>query len=171
MPLEVCGPPGDTLYVYQLPFGSFTPEQPMAPVTIDLNMSNLADLGTPLDIRARAGFMYGADPLANPRTDPSIVCDDSTDSTDWASQGVTPTLIKLKKVYVGPEDETATGPNFPRRYVIEIDIADGQTITNLEVTDMLSPYIAYLSLVERYAGILRGVADADRGRGRCRAEQ
>jgi len=51
--LQVCGRSGDVLVVLQLPFGSFVPGQP--PVTIDItaSLSNLADVGTALNLRAR----------------------------------------------------------------------------------------------------------------------
>src|SRR4029079_17635542 len=72
-PVQVCGTPGDKLVVLQLPFGSFTPAQPPAVITVNAHMSNLADLNAPLNIQARSGFQYGADPLDNPAVDPSIL--------------------------------------------------------------------------------------------------
>ena len=65
-PVQVCGKTGDKLVVLQLPFGSFTPGQPPAAVTINATLSNLADLNTPLTIQANGGFQFGADPLNNP---------------------------------------------------------------------------------------------------------
>ncbi len=138
--LPVSCTAGNQLVVLQLPFGSFTNTQPPATITVNVNLSNLADVGTPLTIRATPAFRYGADPLDNPGTDPPIF-----GSTQSAS--ATPTLMRLAKSYNGPEDETATGPNFPRRYTITVDIANGQTITNLDVFDFLPNNLAYLSLV------------------------
>ncbi|MCL4207221.1 MAG: isopeptide-forming domain-containing fimbrial protein [Pirellulaceae bacterium] len=146
-PLQVCGTPGDTLVVFQLPFGSFTPDQPPAVISVTADMSDFADLGVPLTLTARAGFQFGNDPLDNPATDPSLVSQASTDSSTWTpSASVTPTLIRLTKTYVGPEDETATGPNFPRQYVINVEVATGQTVTNLDVSDFLPNNLAFLSL-------------------------
>lgn len=138
-PIQVCGTPGDKLVVLQLPFGSFTADQPPAAVTVNATLSNLADLGTPLTITARGGFRYGNDPLDNPITDPSII-GATTNAT------VTPKLIDITKTYNGPEDETATGPNFPRSWTITVDIAAGQTVTNLDVTDLLPNNVAYLGV-------------------------
>jgi hypothetical protein len=95
------------LVVITLPFGSFVPSQPPATVTVNANLSNYADLGVALPIQAQGGFMFGADPLNNPVTDPPIV------GSSPVSTNVTPTLLTLSKSYNGPEDETATGPNFP----------------------------------------------------------
>ena len=57
----------------QLPFGSFTPGQPPAEVTITANMSNYADLDKALPFQSRGVFRYGTDPLDNPGSDPAIV--------------------------------------------------------------------------------------------------
>jgi fimbrial isopeptide formation D2 family protein/uncharacterized repeat protein (TIGR01451 family) len=139
-PVQVCGTPGDKLVVLQLPFGSFTNDQPPAQVTVNATLSNKADLGVPLAIQARAGFQYGRDPLNNPTTDPSII-------GTWTSQSVTPILMTLTKTYIGPEDETATGPNYPRQYRLTVNIASGQTITNLNVIDLLPNNLQFLRLV------------------------
>ncbi|MBI1294077.1 hypothetical protein GC175_03850 [bacterium] len=138
-PLIITGTPGDDLVVLLLPFGSFTQGQPAAEVTVNVNLSNQADLGTPLSISASAGFQFGADPLDNPATDPSI-----TGVT--ASTTFTPTLFTLTKTYIGPEDETATGPNFPRQYLITVDIADGQTLTNLDLIDVLPDNLQFVQV-------------------------
>ncbi|MEM8535736.1 MAG: hypothetical protein AAGF95_33225, partial [Chloroflexota bacterium] len=132
---------GTQVVVLQLPFGSFTPDQPAADITVNADLSNLADLSAPLDIEATAGFIYGNDPLDNPGSDPPIVQSPST------SASVTPTLLTLTKNYIGPEDETATGPNFPRRYEIVVDIADGQIITDLDIIDLLPNNMAFLQVV------------------------
>ncbi|MFO0953527.1 MAG: hypothetical protein U0835_20720 [Isosphaeraceae bacterium] len=50
----------------------------------------------------------------------------------------------LHETYLGPEDETATGPNFPRQnWDHRHDRAPGQTITNLDVTDLLPNTLQY----------------------------
>jgi hypothetical protein len=58
-PLTVTGTAGDQLVVFQLPFGSFVPAQPEAAIQVTAAMSNLADLNTPLTVRARGGFELG----------------------------------------------------------------------------------------------------------------
>jgi hypothetical protein len=144
-PLVVTGNTGDKLVVMQLPFGSFTPDQPAAAVNLPLTMSNLADLNAPLTIRSRSGFQYGIDPLDNPGSDPSLVSDSPSNSSTWSvSQAVNPILTRLTKQNLAPESETATGPNFPRQYQIVVEVAQGQTITNFDVSDLLPPGIVYL---------------------------
>ncbi len=129
-PIVLDGTPGDQVVVFQLPFGSFTPGQPTATINLSAHLSNLARLGTPLDIKAEGGFALGADPLDDPATDPSIIGSSQTSP-------LTPTIIQLVKTYLGPEQETATGPNFPEQYLLTVNVAPGQTVTNVDLTDVL----------------------------------
>ena len=71
-PITVTGTPGQQLVVLQLPFGSFTASQPVADITVNVAMSNQADVGTALTMQTRGGFQYGADALDNAPSDPSI---------------------------------------------------------------------------------------------------
>ena len=135
----VTGTPGDQLVVFQLPFGSFTPNQPAATINFSAQLSNLADVGTPLNVQARAGFQYGNDALDNPVSDPSLL-------GTLNSTSITPSLFTLTKTYVGPEDETASGPNFTRQYLVTVDIAAGQTLTNLQLTDVLPNNLQFASV-------------------------
>ena len=152
-PLQVCGTAGDKLVTIQLPFGSFVPDQPQAVIELPIDISPKADLDSALEIRARAGFQFGADPADNPSSDPPILSDNDTASGSWGQSAfVSPALIKLEKVYSGPESETATGPNFPRRYTINVRIAPGQTITNLDVIDDLPFNMAYKQIVDSSPG-------------------
>ena len=146
-PLQVTGTAGDKLVVVELPFGSYTTGQPPADIVINATTSNLADLGTDLIIGSRSGFRFGSDPLDNPGADPSIISDAAIDSSSWTEQLlVTPTLLELTKTYLGPEDETATGPNHVQQYRIDIDIADGQTISNLDIIDSLPPNVVVTAI-------------------------
>ena len=133
-PLVINAPPGygagDTLLVLQLPFGSFTTSQPIANVVLTLSVSNLAELNKPLNISARGGFQYGNDALNNPATDPSIV-------GAYQSTTITPQVISLTNTYIGPENETATGPNYIRQYKVDVTIAQGQTLSSLQISDLL----------------------------------
>ncbi|MCZ7630194.1 MAG: hypothetical protein M5U19_14615 [Microthrixaceae bacterium] len=90
-----------------LPFGSFTPTQPAATISVLTQVSDFADVDHALGVVARGGFRSGSDPLDNPLTDPPIVGPSTTTS-------VTPQLITITKHDNAPESETATGPNFAR---------------------------------------------------------
>ncbi len=147
-PLKVQGNPGDKLVVAQLPFGSFTPGQPPASIQFSADMSDLADLGVSLDFKARGAFMFGNDPLDNTSSDPVILSDAATNSSLWTETGsIDPILAKMTKQNLAPESETATGPNFPRTYEIVVEIAEGQTLTDFNLTDLLPPEIVFLGNV------------------------
>lgn len=135
------------MVVITMPFGSFVPSQPDATVTISAQLSNLADLGTPLPIQVRSGFMFGQDPLDNPGVDPVIQSGLTT-----IAPVPSPNLITLEKTYNGPEDETATGPNYPREYTVTATIASGQTVTNLTLADVLPNNMQYLQMVNPTSG-------------------
>jgi fimbrial isopeptide formation D2 family protein/uncharacterized repeat protein (TIGR01451 family) len=122
--------PGDELVVLRLPFGSFVADQPPAEITVSLGLSPLADLGVNLPVSVVGGFAFGLDALNNPTVDPPVLGPIGTGT-------ITPTLITLEKSFDGPENETATGPNFPRNYTITLDLAAGQTITNAVIRDRL----------------------------------
>ena len=139
----VSGTPGDKLVSIRLPFGSFTPDQPAAQIDVKVNMSNLADLGTPLSLSARAGYEFGYTPL-NDWCCLDAAYPDAVSS--WNGKTVTPTLFTFMKTYSGPESETATGPNFPHQFTITMDIADGQTLTDLDLSDILPANMQFVSL-------------------------
>ena len=147
-PVQVCGDAGDTYVALRLPFGSFTPDQPPLDVQVTLSMSNLADLGVPLAVQARGGYQFGY----TPANDYCCGDDPSGSLSSFVSDSVTPSLLTLDKSYNGPEDETATGPNFPRRYTVSADIAPGQTLSPFNLTDVLPSNMQFVSLVSANPG-------------------
>ena len=151
-PQPVCGTPGDTLISVELPFGSFTPGQPPIEIDFDVTVSDLADLGAPLDIWSRAGFQYGADELDNFCCDPAELSPDTPIVSGWNNTTVTPTLLDISKSSDLPEGETATGPNFPRTWTVEVDVAPGQTVTDLDVFDYLPNNVIVTAITSTAGG-------------------
>ena len=139
-PVIVSGTPGDQLVVLQLPFGSYTPGQPVAHIQANVLISPLADANAPLSIQVGGGFRFGNDPLDNPTTDPSLL------ESPLHSASVMPVVYRLTKTYSGPEDETATGPNFPRQYTVTADLAQGVTLTCSQLTDVLPDNVQFVSV-------------------------
>lgn len=144
-PLQVCGEPGDRLVVLRLPFGSFTPDQPPIELEINARLAANADPGVPLRIHARGGFQFGTDALNNPCCDPSFVAPADPNSRNYPSLPITPLVMRPEKLLVGDELETASGENFEREYRVVVDVAEGQTVTNLRVTDTLASNLAYVA--------------------------
>jgi|GEM_PF-6889927 len=127
---------GDTLYVFDLPQGSFSPDQTIARFEVDVQISQRADYNQPLDIATSGGFRYGA----NPSLDPSPI--DPIRDTTFTHHTLTPLLYRISKT--GPH-ETVTGPNFERQYGISVNIAPGQTVDNLIIKDTLPTNVEYVS--------------------------
>ena len=134
--------PGDTVVYLELPFGSFVPDQPPTEITVTVDVSDLADKDVPLNILSQTGYKFGDDPLDNADEDPIIL----ENITGKANESIAPGLVKITKNYLGPEDETATGPNYVRQYQIVVDIASGQTINNLDVTDLLPDTMQFVDV-------------------------
>ncbi|MCM2372640.1 SdrD B-like domain-containing protein [Aporhodopirellula aestuarii] len=150
---RLFGRAGDQLVTLELPFGSFAPGQPAATVNVTATLSEFADLGEALTIGARSGFRFGEDPVDNPDADAVLLSDNEVDvsgasaGSQWSeTMAVNPTLISLTKSYSGAENEMATGPSYESQYVIRVDIADGQTISDLDVIDSLPDNIVVTSI-------------------------
>lgn len=146
--LPVTVPAGEQLVVLELPFGSFVPDQSPAILKVRVSVSDQADLHqpgdpNPLPITVQGGFRFGCDALDTP-SDPPIQGPIDTGT-------VYPVLFTIDKSYDGPEigpktGETATGPNYHRRYTITVNVATGQTITDLDVTDNLPNELQFVSV-------------------------
>ncbi|MBC8331917.1 MAG: sortase [Anaerolineae bacterium] len=151
-PIVVTGPTGsegDKLVACKLPFGSFVPSQPDVKVTYNATMSASADPSTALTFRSRGGFQFGEDPLDNWCCDAVKLNPSQNTIVDWPGSNVNPTLIKANKTMtpsIGSEFETATGPNYISQYTISVDIADGQTIDSLQITETLDGRIQFKSV-------------------------
>ena len=146
--LPVIVPAGGQLVTIQLPFGSYNNSQPKIAVEVTAHVSNYADEGVSLTIWARGGFQYGADALNNPTSDPPVLSNTNPNSSTWSTHApTTPRVMIIKKECSAPEDETATGPNYPRTYTIKVDIADGQSIGNLYIQDILPNNVQYVGNV------------------------
>ena len=153
-PLIVSGLAGEVLVSARLPFGSFADDQPPAPVLFSAHVSSLADVGVgnALAVRARGGFEFGATPtddIVIPPFDQPLFESPTTGlATDnsllWNQGTVIPQVMILTKTNLAPEGETATGPNFPKQWQITVDVANGQTINNLNVIDFLPNNVKFL---------------------------
>ncbi|WP_197455228.1 DUF4347 domain-containing protein [Stieleria neptunia] len=137
--LTVTGSAGDSLLVYQLPFGSFVPEQPDATVHFSAALSGTdgATVGTPLDLSAVGFFALGNDPIDNRTTDPPIF-----DTAVTAS--VTPTVLQLVKTSDAAEAERSTGRNFPITFTLTLKVAEGETVEQVLVEDALPHSYVYV---------------------------
>ena len=142
--LTVTGTPGYQLYIIEYPLGSFTTNQPSAVLEVNAFLLGNSTLGLPLNITAYPVFRFGAN-----ETGGTPIRGNET------SAQVTPTVIKIIKNTVSPhEDETATGSNYPWNYTLTVDVANGQTVTAVEVIDNLPGNLQFLQVVDTDGGNL-----------------
>jgi uncharacterized repeat protein (TIGR01451 family) len=149
----VSVPAGAQLLTLELPFGSFEPDQPKVEVEITVDLHNYADVGAAnkLPIFARGGFRFGETELNDSMPDPPILTDGGI-ATSWLEKkDVIPTVFTVSKSYLGPEGEAVSGPNFvgyyPLRYQVSVNVAAGQTITQLLINDCLENNMTFVGVV------------------------
>ncbi|MBO3273853.1 VCBS domain-containing protein [Pseudomonas schmalbachii] len=151
---------GDQMVVVELPFASVTQDQPIISVQITASLSNLADTslsdGSPdLTIRVSGGFEFGNDALDDPTQDPSLI------EAVTHSFIVHPTVITATQTVNVPEGETATGPNYGRTLTTTVTPANGQTLTNVTVTQPLPGNIQVTAITPAAGGVLTSITLAD----------
>lgn len=133
-------PQGAQLVVLKLPNGSFEPGQPPLTLRVTALISNLADDGHPLRISARGGFRFGDHPTNNPQAGIQPVLNPAAPKpvADWPHAEVTPRVLLLEKTFLGTDNETVPGPNFPEQFAIAVRVAPGQTLKDLTLNDAVA---------------------------------
>src|SRR5690625_1110425 len=91
------------------------------------------------DIQVIGGFRFGANTLENPASDPPLR------QLEANSGHVSPRLVQVHKNVLAPDHDTPIGPTFRHTFAIEVDIAPGQTIADLQITDHLPTSLVYLA--------------------------
>ncbi|MGH1428667.1 MAG: isopeptide-forming domain-containing fimbrial protein [Arenicella sp.] len=126
---------GDTWFAIELPFGSYTESQPKIGLDVAAEFNSNAEVGAPIDVSWTPGYLLGstADGSAN----------DAVQGTT-SSASITPEVIQIEKRNDLDEQETVTGPNYPVEYTITINVADGETVNNVIVTDYLPANSVFL---------------------------
>lgn len=146
-PLIVMGgDAGDTLVVFELPYGSFSPGNPAVDIDVVIDFSNEADLDAMPQFEVLGGFALGCDALDNPVDDPAIRGTSDAVVTD-------PRLLQVSKSSTAPEGEHATGPSYVYQYTLSVDVAPGQTLDDFVLTDNLPPEMVFVGNVSINGGV------------------
>ncbi|MEM6281544.1 MAG: hypothetical protein AAF787_05065 [Chloroflexota bacterium] len=156
LPVEVCGTPGDVLVVVQLPLAAITPDQPPAVLNVTAQMSDLADANESLTVRTRGGFTRGSTAEDDPCCDPFLV-------TGFDSFPITPRVMEISKVNNAQEGEVAGGSSYSYQYTITVDVAAGETVTNLEVTDFMPDNLQFVQIISVVDSTGTALAFTDNG--------
>ena len=133
---------GDTWFAVELPFGSFTEGQPAVELNIDAEFNANAEVGSPIDLSWTPGYLLGANAEGAPINPDGTANAPVVGTTSTAS--ITPEVIQIEKRDDLPEQETPTGPNFPVEYTITVNVAEGETVDNVIVTDYLPANSVFL---------------------------
>ncbi|MCB1061531.1 MAG: DUF11 domain-containing protein, partial [Verrucomicrobiae bacterium] len=140
---------GQYVYSVELPFGSFTTTNFPATVQVTTGLDTADGIlpNQAYELTAVGGFALGQDALDNPGTVAAPA--DAPLFGNLSSDTVYPYVMDLLKTASVFEDdgpytgEMPSGPNFPLTYTLRINIAEGETINNLVIQDLLPDDIAY----------------------------
>lgn len=130
---EVTGPEGGTFILLRLPVGSVIDGAPAVPVELCFNLDLGLPIGVPLELMIQPVYGLGDTPTGvnGPIVGPLV------------SQTVTPVLVLVEKNNAVPESEVPPGPTWAFPYVLGVDIANGETIDDLVITDILPGSLVY----------------------------
>ncbi len=126
---------GQSVLFLSLPVGSVAPNEPAIIYSIPAKLSPTATLGVGLPVNATGVFALGALPNGT-----RGACGGANDTLCSAATpaNVTPAVLTLQKTVEALVDgATSTGPNYPRRFKLEVTVADTRTTTSVVVTDTL----------------------------------
>ena len=138
-PVIVHGKEGDQLVVVELPFGSYGPTQPAVNINFEGVISADANPAHAYDLEVQGGYRYQLDTAGNPTVDHAEFGPSKTDP-------IQPKLFRLRKTSSGNEAETATGPNFQHTYTVSMAVANGQTVDDLILKDILPDEVQFVSV-------------------------
>jgi large repetitive protein len=147
---------GDTLVIYQLPYGSFTPDNPAAKIDFKYNVGANADASNtvaqggegapPLGIASRGLFLLGETPLAEVGDAVVLQAAATTATTN-------PIWYRTAYINSSREGEQVPGANDKQYFIAELEMAPGQTVlSNNGVIDPTRPgtttdrYVSRLSI-------------------------
>ena len=134
----VTGPEGAELWIIRPRIGSVTTGQPPIDIDICIDIDVSATVGLPYDVTLQPAYLFGDTPTG---------VNGPLYGTADTSQ-VTPTVITFEKNNTALEgSERTTGPTWPVTFTLTANIANGQTVTNLDFIDTLSADMQFVGPV------------------------
>jgi fimbrial isopeptide formation D2 family protein/uncharacterized repeat protein (TIGR01451 family) len=136
---------GESVLFLSLPVGSTAPNEPAITYFIPATVNSDAPLGVPLPVNATGVFALGAIPNGARGSCGAVGKDTLCSSATPVN--VTPAVVTLEKSVENLVDgSTATGPSYPRRFKVELLVAENRTATNIAVSDVLPDTFVFLAL-------------------------
>lgn len=131
------GNKGDQLLIWKPPVGSYAADAPALELRVPVAVSATSPTFGNVAIQVGGGYALGSDPLDNSIVDKPLKA--------ISQPGlIIPQVILLDKDPLTAEFETASGPNFSRQWQLNVDVAAGQTINDLKISDDLPVGPIYL---------------------------
>lgn len=122
-------------YIIDTPYSSYSKEQPKF-ILETLNITPLEDNGAIIGkdhlIKTRTFFRLGNDAENNPDIDPPII------NSDMEVGVIRPQLIIIDKKNDAKENEISSGPNYPVKYTINVNVAKNKKINNIQLKEVIS---------------------------------
>ncbi|MEL7060190.1 MAG: isopeptide-forming domain-containing fimbrial protein, partial [Acidobacteriota bacterium] len=130
---SIAGTTGGQLVVVTFPVGSVVAGGPVLDVEICATLDPAVTIGGPLDIAVTPGYSLGDTPTG----------DNGPILGTPVTEAVTPVLAIAEKMQTAPESERPPGASWPFEYVLTLDVANGSTVDNVALTDVLPPEIQW----------------------------
>ncbi len=135
---------GQSVLFISLPVGSVAPNEPAITYFVPATVNSDAPLGVQLPVTATGVFALGGVPNGTRGTCAAGV---DTICTTATPVNVTPAALTLDKSVENLVDgSTATGPSYPRRFKVEVLVAEGETATNVAVSDTIPNTFVFTTL-------------------------
>ncbi len=139
----VTGPEGGTLILLVLPLGSVVQGGPAITTNIYAMISTAAIVGVPLDITVQPIYELG---------DTATGVNGPIEGTARTAQ-VTPTVVTITKAQAVAEGERVPGPVFRFTYTLTVDVANGKSVFDLVIDDVLPINMQFVGPVTIIGGI------------------
>ena len=127
----VNGPDGGSFYLLELPIGALVENGPTVIVNVCVTIDPNAVIGTNLEVIAQPVYELGDSPTGE--NGPI----EGTALTEADGSYITSQLWTLTKIMGAPESENVSGADFLFIVSLIIDVADGKTVSNVDVLDTL----------------------------------
>ncbi|MCB1052188.1 MAG: isopeptide-forming domain-containing fimbrial protein, partial [Acidobacteria bacterium] len=130
----VTGPAGSSFRLLELPFVSVVAGGPPLAIDLCFTSSTSVPIGVPIPVDLQPVYRYGD--TATGINGPIVGVNQM--------QTITPILYILTKQNNAPEGERPPGPDWPITFTLNVDIANGKTLNNIVLSDLLAADYQYI---------------------------
>jgi uncharacterized repeat protein (TIGR01451 family) len=129
----ISGNEGGSASILRYPVGSVDTASPALVLDVCVVVAAGAQINVPLEVSVIPGFEFGSTPTG----------DSGAISGGQVTSTVTPQLARVEKTNSAPEGERPPGPSHTFTYAQRVDISQGVTLDNVNLTDTLPPQLQW----------------------------